>query len=180
MEKLISTNEKISKIIYNKDGSFNRVKILKDIFDKKEKNMQKAIKQNIKQYIGKYSYITESGQKIYFEKDLIGEFIYSNSTKNLSMPYKLAKGRCVLALNEIIHNAKNRTWEANKKNKHRIDAKYGFYRYDTTFSFEYNGKEQIYKGILLIRNDNNGNKYLYDILNIKKIGSHLPLVVSNS
>ena len=32
----------------------------------------------------------------------------------------------------------------------------------------------------MIRNDTKGRKYLYDILEIKKIGSDLPLVVSNS
>ena len=168
------------KEIYDKKGEAQRVKILKNIFDNKEENIQKVISKNIKQYIGKYARIKESGQKVYFGKDLVGEYTYSNATKNLSTVDKLAKGRAVIGFYEIINNAKERKWEPNKKEKHVLNAKYGFYRYKTIFSFEYNGIESIYEGCILIRNDGNKRKYLYDILNIKKIGSNLPLVVSNS
>lgn len=44
-----------------------------------------------------------------------------------------------------------------------LDVKYSFYKYDTTFSFDYNGNEKVYTGAVLIRNDANGGKYLYDI-----------------
>ena len=168
MKKERLTKEKKSKKIYNEKGKVKRVKILTNIFEKKEISIQKVVIKEIKQYIGKYAYIEESGQRVYFDKDLVGEYTYSNSTKNMSITNKLAKGRAVVVLKEIINNAKDRSWEPNKKEKHSIDAKYGFYRYNTVFSFEYNGKEQIYRGTLLIRNDEDGKKYLYDILNIKK------------
>ena len=180
MKKDSITNEKNVKIVYNQKGEVDRIKILTNIFENKVNSIQKTINKEIKQYIGKYAYIKESGQKIYFSKDLVGEYTYSNSTKNMSITNKLAKGRVVVGLKEVINNARDRIWEPNKKEKHKVDAKYGFYRYNTSFSFEYNGIEQIYSGILLIRNDENGKKYLYDILNIKKIGSNLPLVISNS
>ena len=62
----------------------------------------------------------------------------------------------------------------NRQNSENIlivtdkDAKYGFYKYDTAFSFYHNGSEKIYTGVVLIRNDANGKKYLYEINNIKK------------
>ncbi|MBP3256257.1 MAG: hypothetical protein J6M60_07235 [Clostridia bacterium] len=168
MKKEITTNEKKSKIIYNKDGTFSRVKINKNIFSNKNESIQKNVNKIIKKYIGEYAYIIESGQKIYFDKNLVGEYTYSNTTKNLPVSYKLAKGRAAIIFKEIINNAKGRIWEPNKKEKHKIDAYYGFYRYVTRFSFEYNGFEQIYEGTILIRNDKNGKKYLYDVLNIKK------------
>ena len=184
MKRRVITNEKNKqinyKIIYNQDGTFNRIKILKDVFENKEKNIQKIVSQNIKEYISDYAYIEESNQKVYFDKNLVGEYTYSKATNNMNISYKLAKGRAVIVLKELIFYAKNRLWESNRKDKHRVDAKYGFYRYNTVFSFEYNGKEKMYQGTILIRNDQNGKKYLYDILNIKKIGSNLPLVVSNS
>lgn len=76
----------------------------------------------------------------------------------------------------------------NRQNSENIlivtdkDAKYGFYKYDTAFSFYHNGSEKIYTGVVLIRNDANGKKYLYDILNIRpqKKSVDLPSVASNS
>ena len=167
--------------IYNEDGTFNRVKIEDNIFENnKGKSIQKTIKDYLIKHIGEYADIIESGQRVYLGEDLPGEYTYSKATENLPVASKLAKGRAATELKEIINNAKNRTWEKNKKIKHEIDARYGFYRYDTVFSFEHNGREQIYQGKILIRNDENGKKYLYDILDIKKIGNNLPLVASNS
>jgi len=83
---------------------------------------------------------------------------------------------------DISQSVKMKVWEQNHKEKHKIDAKYGFYKYDTTFSFDYNGQEKTYTGIIVIRNDANGKKYLYDIVNIKpqKKLVNLPSVASNS
>ncbi len=168
-------------VIYNEDGSFNRVKIDDDIF---ENNKQKSINNTIKDYleenINEYANIIESGQKVYLGKDLPSEYAFSKSSQNLPLPNKLAKGRASSGLKEIIENASNRIYEKNQKIKHNIDAKYGFYKYDTKFSFDHKGKEQIYSGTIVIRNDANGKKYLYDITNIKKIGSDLLPLASNS
>jgi hypothetical protein len=168
-------------VIYNKDGSFNRVKIDDNIFENnKGKSINNTIKEYLEKNINEYANIIESGQKVYLGKDLPGEYTYSKSTQNLSLPQKMAKGRAATELKEIISNVTNREYSNYKKEKHVKDAKYGFYKYDTKFSFEQNSKEQVYTGTVLIRNDANGKKYLYDILNIKKVGSNLPPVASNS
>ena len=168
-------------VIYNKDGSFNRVKIDDNIFENnKGKSINNTIKEYLEKNINEYANIIESGQKVYLGKDLPGEYTYSKSAQNLSLPQKMAKGRAATELKEIISNVTNREYSNYKKEKHVKDAKYGFYKYDTKFSFEQNSKEQVYTGTVLIRNDANGKKYLYDILNIKKVGSNLPPVASNS
>lgn len=175
-----NNNTKYS-IVYNNDGTFNRVKIKDDIFKNNNgKSINQTMMDYLKKHIGDYTEIIESGQKVYLGEDLPGEYAYSKSAENLPVKDKLAKGRAVTGLQEIVENAKNRRWEPNKKEKHNLDAKYGFYRYDTNFSFEHNGKEQIYSATILIRNDANGKKYLYDILNLKKIGNNLLPVASNS
>lgn len=175
-----NNNTKYS-IVYNNDGTFNRVKIKDDIFKNNNgKSINQTMMDYLKEHIGDYTEIIESGQKVYLGEDLPGEYAYSKSAENLPVKDKLAKGRAVTGLQEIVENAKNRRWEPNKKEKHNLDAKYGFYRYDTNFSFEHNGKEQIYSATILIRNDANGKKYLYDILNLKKIGNNLLPVASNS
>ena len=174
--------EKYSKV-YNNDGTVNRIRINDNVFEgSKDKSISKTIKDYLTKHIGEVYTIIESGQKVYLGKDLPKEYAHSEYTKKLPLNKKLAKGRAVTNLNEIIESATNRTWESNKKEKHKFDAKYGFYKYNTTFSFDYNGSEKIYDGTILIRNDANGKKYLYDILDVKpkkKLVS-LPLVASNS
>lgn len=178
--KELNRSEKYSAV-YNEDGTFNRVKINDNIFEnRKGKTIEATIKEYLTNHIGEYADIIESGQRVYLGKDLPGEYVYSKSANSLSTSSKFAKGRAVTGLKEIIENATNRTYEANNKTKHNIDAKYGFYRYDTTFSFDYNGSEQVYQGKILIRNDADGKKYLYDILGIKKIGSNSLSQASNS
>ncbi len=63
----------------------------------------------------------------------------------------------------------------NRKEKHMIDAVYGWYRYDIRFALPvYDDKtgevarHNIYSASMLARHANDGNKYLYDILAIKK------------
>ena len=166
--------------IYNKDGSFDRVKIEENIFENSQgQSIKKTIKDYLTQHIGEYYNIIESGQKVYLGEDLPSEYAYSEYSKKLPTNKLLAKGRASSNLQEIIENASNRQWSKNTKPKHIQDAKYGFYKYDTKFSFDVNGKEQTYSGTILIRNDANGKKYLYDILNIKKIGNNLPSVASD-
>ena len=176
-------NETKFSIVYNNDGSFNRVKINQNIFENNGgKSISKTIHDYIKEHIGDIYTIIESGQKVYLGKDLPGEYAYSKSTQSLPISNKLAKGIAGYDLQEIIENVTNKKWEKSKHSSHSKDAKYGFYKYDTTFSFDYNGSEKIYTGVVLIRNDANGKKYLYDILNIKpqKKSVNLPSVASNS
>ena len=166
---------------YNNDGTLNSIKINENIFENTQgKSIKKTIKEYLTKHIGEYYNIIESGQKVYLGEDLPNEYAYSEYSKKLPTNKLLAKGRAVTNLQEIIENATNRQWEKNKKAKHNIDAKYGFYKYDTKFSFDINGKEQTYSGTVLVRNDANGKKYLYDILDIKKVGNNLPSVVSDS
>lgn len=177
----IQYSDRKAKVMFEKDSTFNRVKINEDIFENNNgKSISKTIHDYLVQHIGEYYYILESGQKVYLGKDLPNEYSYSKSTQKLTNTQKIAKGRAVSGLKEIIENATNRKYESNRKVKHSTDAKYGFYKYDTTFSFEHNEKEQIYSGSIVIRNDANGKKYLYDITKIKKIGSNLLPVASNS
>lgn len=166
---------------YNNDGTLNSIKINENIFENTQgKSIKKTIKEYLTKHIGEYYNIIESGQKVYLGEDLPNEYAYSEYSKKLPTNKLLAKGRAVTNLQEIIENATNRQWDKNKKVKHNIDAKYGFYKYDTKFSFDINGKEQTYSGTVLVRNDANGKKYLYDILDIKKVGNNLPSVASDS
>ncbi len=159
------------EIVRNNDGTFNRVRILEDIFENTKddsKSIKKIIKEYLEMHIGEYSTIKESNQIVYLGKDLPNEYAYSVYSKGLSTPMLLAKGRLASNLKEVITYASNRKWNKNKKEKHLEDAKYGFYQYKIRFSFYINSLERIYAGIILIRNDKELNKYLYDVIDIKR------------
>ena len=66
-------------------------------------------------------------------------------------------------------NANNKNFINKKKEKHKIDAKYGFYKYGAKFSIVDNEKETTESRSLLVRNDANSKKYLYNIKKKKKI-----------
>lgn len=70
--------------------------------------------------------------------------------------------------------AANRRWRKNKKKKHERDAKYGFYKYRTRFAIK-NGSNvyEAYNSTIVIRNDEDGKKYFYDITKIKRDSRHL-------
>ena len=126
-----------NKVVYNNDGTVNRIKTGENIFENNEgKSITKTIKDYLENHINEYASIIESGQKVYLGEDLPDEYAHSKNTQRLSKGNMLAKGRAATGIKEIIENASNRTWSKNLKEKHNTDAKYGFYKYDTTFSFE--------------------------------------------
>lgn len=67
-----------------------------------------------------------------------------NSLRKLGAVAK-AKANSATAIPELIQIATNPKWEENRKEKHNIDS-----------------------GCLLVNHAENGKKYLYDILSIKK------------
>lgn len=150
-------------IKYN--GSSPIVVIEDNIFAGHEREKpHKVIRDYIKNhYSGEFARIIESGQKVYFGKDLPGEYTQSKSAFKNPIAIKKAKGQAAQNLNELIEIGTDRRWNKNAKEKHAEDAKYGWYKYATRF--QTNGK--IYTADVLVRNDANGKKYLYDVQNIK-------------
>lgn len=156
--------------VFNEDGTFNRLRIEEEEYRSLEvKDAQKRAKEHIKEQKGiSYKNILTSNT-ILIDDKTANEYIYSCYTRWSKTDMKYVK--CILAnyIKELFMNASSKSYEANQKNKHNFDAKYGFYKYGVKFSIVDNDKETIYTCSLLVRNDANGKKYLYDILDIKKI-----------
>ena len=132
-------------------------------------NPRRVVKEFLKKHINEISTVIESGQKVYFGKDLPGEYIYSKSSLNIPRKKKNIKWQVSQNLNKIIEIASNRRWEKpNNVDKHKRDAKYGFYKSTSYFMFD--GID--FEVDVLIRNSENVKKYLYDIQNIKEVASH--------
>lgn len=90
---------------------------------------------------------------------------------------KKAKAEAVQGIPELIQIAipQEPVWEANKEQKHREDARKGWYRYLVCFGLPvYNDKNgnleryNIFSATMLVRHADDGNEYLYDLTTIKK------------
>lgn len=84
-----------------------------------------------------------------------------------------AKANAATALPELIEIANNPVFEMNRKEKHSKNALNGWYRYNVRFAlpvYEENEikRYNVYSARLLVNHAENGKKYLYDILAIKK------------
>lgn len=83
-----------------------------------------------------------------------------------------AKKKTVGNIGELIEIAEYSSFEVNRKKKHEIDAKHGFYKYATRFAIKTSdGTYSGYTAELLIRRAADKKLYLYDIVDIKKTGS---------
>lgn len=157
-------------IVYNNDGTFNRVRINENIFvNISKKDLNKSMTHILNNKVGEYFTLFESGMKIYIGKDFPGEYVHSRSSQSLTIYRKYIKAILIHNLKELVENSYERFYTNDHNEKHKIDGKYGFYKYKINFSICVSKKEEFYKAIILIRNDANKKKYLYDILGIKKI-----------
>lgn len=142
----------------------------------KELSNHKAVADFIAQHIGEVYTILESGQHVYIGNDLPGEYTQSGYTSYLRSSDRStarAKNKAIDGLGEMIEIATNRRWEQTRHPNSK-DAKYGMYRYDSTFAFPVRDnagnvqRVRAYDVELLIRNASDGKKYLYDIVGIKE------------
>ena len=86
-----------------------------------------------------------------------------------------AKANAAQGIPELIQIATNGEYSENTKSKHQKNAKYGWYRYDVRFAlpvYEQKSGElmryNIFFARMLVRHAEDGKKYLYDLLAIKK------------
>ena len=161
--------------VYNADGSFNRLRIIDKDFDNMDfKTINKETVKNINSQRGEVYKITETNNSVIIDKKTSKEYTFSKYSRKLDAENKKVKGILSKYLKEIISNSFDRRFVNYKKAKHVKDAKYGFYRYKIVFSIKDDVKENIYEAVVLIRNDANTKKYLYDILDIKKLINPAP------
>lgn len=161
------------KIINDTNG--NRIVLINDIrFKGKRKINWKDVEKYLKEYVGKYYQIIETSEKIFIGSEFPDEFTGSKDTKFLKGTLAKAKANASQSIPELIQIATNEEVELNQKGKHKKDAKYGWYRYDSRFAlpvFNSNGvieRYNIFSVRMLIRHSHDGKKYLYDIIRIKK------------
>lgn len=147
------------------------VVVQEDIFRGREgEKRKKVVTEYLKNHIGDMFTMIENGKNVYLGKDLPNEYNHSKTTERLGKEKRFAKQKATPGIGEMVEIATNERWESPvHKEKHKVDAKYGFYKYDTRFAVkDRSGDYEVYDAELVIRHDADGKLYLYDVQGIKK------------
>ncbi len=170
-------NRKINVI---EDLEGKKIVFIEDIIFKGKRHINwNEVEKYLKNYIGECYRVEDSNEIIYIGNDLPDEYTHSKYTKRLRGASAKAKANAAQGIPEMIEIANNEQYSQNKKEKHNKDAKYGWYYYDSMFALPVFGDDaeieryNVFHVVLLIRHDEDGRKYLYDIMNIKKETSKL-------
>ena len=161
-------------VVTEPDG--RKLVLINDVrFKGKRREEWEEVESYLKEYVGSFYEIEETSEKIFISQDFPDEFANSESRLALKGPVAKAKANASQGIPELIQIATNESFSENTKPKHRKDAKFGWYRYDVRFAIPvYDDKTgaltryNIYKARMLVRHSEDGKKYLYDFLAIKK------------
>ena len=139
----------------------------------------KEVEKYLRQYVGEFYEIESCNDIVYIGTDLPDEYTHSSYTNILKGTNAKAKANAVQGIPELLKIATNREFEKNRKEKHDKDARYGWYSYESRFALPVFGENEeierynVFHVALLVRHDQNGRKYLYDIIKTKKETSNL-------
>lgn len=157
------------------DLNGNKIVLINDIVFKGKRSVKwNDVEQYLKRYVGQFYTIADFKEVVYIGSDLPDEYINSIYTKRLKGTTAKAKANAAQGLPELIEIATGKEFSANKKEKHKKDAKYGWYRYESRFAlpvFSETGdveRYNVFHVLMLIRHANSGKRYLYDVIEIKK------------
>lgn len=158
-----------------KDLNGKNIVLINDIYFKGRQNIDwKEVEKYLKRYVGEFIEIAETKDIIYIGSDLTDEYVGSEYTAKLKGTYAKAKANATQGIPELIEIAGNKRFKENLAEKHKGDAKYGWYRYDSRFAlpvYDDNGEVErynIFSAVLIVRHASGGKLYLYDIIQIKK------------
>ncbi|MGN0155038.1 MAG: hypothetical protein ACI4A3_11360, partial [Lachnospiraceae bacterium] len=105
---------------------------------------------------------------------LSSEYSGSIYTQKLKGTVAKAKANAAQGIPELVEIATGKHFRENKGDKHKWNAKLGWYRYNSRFALPVYGDDgdieryNIFHTSMLIRHANDGKMYLYDIIDIKK------------
>lgn len=170
-------NRKVNII---EDLNGKKVVLINDVFFRGKKNIDwDMVEQYLKRFVGESFVISETADIVYIGADLPDEYAHSEYTHILRGANAKAKANAIQGVPEIVEIASEKRYTENYKIKHRKDAKYGWYRYESRFALPiFDGEGEInhfnvFRIIMVIRHDKDGKMYLYDIIDIKKETSNL-------
>ena len=122
--------------------------------------------------------VLSAEEEIYIGADFPNEYTGSAYTYTLKGANAKAKANAVQGIPEMIEIATGDNYKANDEEKNSRNAKFGWYRYDSYFAIPVHDNDgevdhyNVFHASLLIRYSEDGKKYLYYIIDIKKGTSH--------
>jgi len=148
------------------------------IFKKKQYVKWNDVRNYLKKYVNDVYTVLSTQENIYIGPDFPNEFSGSAYTYSLKGANVKAKANAVQGIPEMIEIATGGNYKANDEDKHNRNAKYGWYRYDSYFAIPVHDNDgevdhyNVFHASLLVRHSEDGKKYLYDIIDIKKETSY--------
>ena len=165
--------ERKVNVIEDLDGK--KTVFIHDIKFRGKRNVNwEEVEAYLKKYVGDFYTIEACNDIVYIGRDLPDEYSHSEYTRILKGANAKAKANAVQGLPELLEIASDRVFDENRKKKYNKDAKYGWYSYDSRFAlpvFTDKGEIErynVFHAALLVRHDQDGKRYLYDIMKIKK------------
>ncbi len=164
------------KIQIMKDELGHQIVVLPDIIFKNRQNIDwRAVEEYLKQYIGQLIEIVETKDIIYIGRSFPDEYKGSEYTRKIKGTRAKAKANAVQGIIQMLQTATDKRFSTNKADKHKRHAEQGWYYYTTYFALPvYQSKKKtdiynVYSGCLLVNHSMDGRKYLYDLVDVKKI-----------
>lgn len=163
----------MAKII--KDINGNNVVVIDSISFRGKRNIDwTAVKEYLKNLVGEVYEITDTHDLIYIGNDFPNEYSGSRYTYLLKGAAAKAKANASQGIPELLRIATGKYYKENNEEKHKRNAKNGWYRYNSRFALPVLNEKgeieryNIFHASMLIRYDENGKMYLYDMIDIKK------------
>ncbi len=157
------------------DSHGNKVVMIHNIRFKGKRNIDwDAVKDYMKQYVGTFCTIAETQDIVWIGTDLPDEYAGSVYTRSIKGATAKAKANAAQGIPELLEIAVGKHFRENRGDKHKWNARYGWYRYDSRFALPIYGENgevervNIFHASMLIRHASNWKMYLYDIMDIKK------------
>ena len=161
------------RIIRDEDG--RELVVIDEIIFRGRRNINwDAVEIYLQKYVGELVEVASTKKVIKIEKDFPDEFVGSVYTRNLRGSQAKVKANLGQGILQTLQIAKKSKIVENKKARHDKDAQQGWYYYKTRFAvliYTEETKEikyNRYSARIIVRHASDGNRYLYDIQNIKK------------
>ena len=158
-----------------RDENGKSIVLINDIRYKSRRSIDwNEIETYLKQYVGECFEILETSERVYIGTDFPDEYAHSKDTKDVKGVNEKAKANAITAIEDLIEIASDKAEFPDYKKKHGSKAKYGWYRYTTRFGIPVYNEEgvleryNIFRARILVRRDEDGKLYLYDVVTIKK------------
>ena len=167
------TKENNVRIIRDEEG--RELVVIDEIIFRGRRNINwEAVELYLQKYVGELVEVASTKEIIKIKRDFPDEFVGSVYTNRLRGGLAKVKANLVQGIIQTVQIAKKRRIMENKKMKHENDARYGWHYYKTRFGIPIYGEEDneinynCYSALIIVRHSRSGEKWLYDIQDIRK------------